>query len=76
MFSNWQIIVEEEAAYIYKRKYWLGLFAVPWAFSGGTYKFRTPDAHDDVVVAAIQYVNSQDPDAVIQLEFGPEVRYE
>jgi len=76
MFSNWNIILEEEAAYIYKRSYWLGLWAVPWAFSGASYKFRTPDAHEDVLKAAIQYVLEEDPKAVIQLEFGPEVKYE
>lgn len=76
MFSNWQIIVEEEAAYIYKRTYWMGLVAVPWSLSGGTYKIRTPDAHEDVLKASIQYVKSKDPDAVIQIEFGPEVTYE
>lgn len=76
MFSNWQIIVEEEAAYIYERRYWMGLIAIPWAFSGGTYKIRTPDAHEDVLVAAIKYVKKQDEDAIIQIEFGAEVNYE
>ena len=71
MFSNWQIAIEDGVAYIYKRKYWLGLWAVPWAFNGGAYKIRTPDAHEDVLAAAIQYVLDQDNEAVIQLNFIP-----
>lgn len=58
--SNWLIEVRNGVAYIYKRKYWLGLIAIPFYFSGGTRIVRTPDANKDVVVAAINYVYEKD----------------
>ena len=60
------------SALIWKRKYFLGLIAIPWAFHGGSLIIRTPDKHDDVLSAAFDYINKKSPCANITVEMCDE----
>ena len=68
MTDYWLIRLQNGSAYIWKRKYFLGLIAIPWAYHGGTDIIRTPDAHDDVLVAAFNYINCQSLAANVTVE--------
>lgn len=68
MTDYWLIRLQNGSAYIWKRKYFLGLIAIPWALHGGTDIVRTPDAHDDVLQAAFNYINCQSLGATVTVE--------
>jgi len=71
MFAPWLIRIQNGTAYVYQRKYWMGIIAVPWAFTGGTSTLFTPDTHSEVLDSAMTYILEKDLDASIQIDFKP-----
>lgn len=67
--STWLIRMHNGVAYIYKRKYWMNMIAVPWRFAGGTNIIRTPDIHNDVGGAALSYISKLDATASVEIRF-------
>jgi len=68
MTDYWLIRLQHGSAYIWKRKYFLGFIAIPWAFHGGTTIIRTPDNNDDVLDAAFRYIKLKTPNATVTVE--------
>lgn len=68
MLSGWLIRFENGNTLIWKRKFFFGMVAIPWAMHGGTNIIRTRDAHDDVLLAAFEYIVSQERKANITVE--------
>lgn len=70
MTDYWLIRYKRGVSYIWKRKYFLGLFAIPWSLHGGTNTIRTPDVHENTIFAAIEYIEAQSsyPNITIQYE--------
>jgi len=68
MLSGWLIRFENGNALIWKRKFFLGMIAIPWALHGGTNIIRTQDANEDVLLAAFEYVSSQEKKADITVK--------
>jgi len=66
--SDWLIRIQNGVAYIWKRKFFCGVFAIPWQFHGGTDIIRTPDDNDDVLAAAIAYIKHIDGNADITVK--------
>jgi len=54
--SDWLIRMNNGTAYIWKRKFFCGVFAIPWKFHGGTDIIRTPDNNSDALAVAIAYI--------------------
>ena len=71
MFSQWLIRINNGVAYVYQRKYWMGLIAIPWAVTGGTGTLFTSDSHSNVLDSAMTYILEKDLDASIQIDFKP-----
>lgn len=69
--SGWLIRIQNGAAYIWKRKFFFGMIAIPWALHGGTRIIRTPLENLDVVEAATDYILEQDPHATILITYKP-----
>jgi len=66
--SDWLIRIHNDVAYIWKRKFFCGVFAIPWKFHGGTDIIRTPDDNNDVLAAAIAYIKHIDATADITVK--------
>jgi len=66
--SGWLIRLENGSALIWKRKFFFGLIAIPWALHGGTDIIRTSDVNEDVLLAALEYIASQEKEANILVE--------
>ena len=66
--DSWLIRLQNGSAYIWKRKYFLGLVAVPWALHGGTNIIRTPDCNTDVLTAAFDYISDRTPEANVTVK--------
>ena len=66
--TGWLIRLENGNALIWKRKFFLGMIAIPWAYHGGTDIVRTPDVNEDVILAALEYIASQTAKADITVE--------
>jgi hypothetical protein len=69
--TNWLIRINNGIAYVYQRKFWMGAIAVPWVFTGGTNIVFTPDSHDDVLKASMEYILLKDLYANMQINFQP-----
>ena len=65
--TGWLIRVKHGTGYIWKRKFFLGIIAIPWFFHGGTRIIMTPDINKDVILASIEYIYSQDSEPSITL---------
>ena len=66
--TYWRVrIAHHGTAYIWQRKYFMGLIAIPWRYHGGTDIIMTQDKHDDVLKAALDYIFNKDPDSAIFL---------
>jgi len=58
--SNWLIRFNDTgSALIWRRKYFLGLVAIPWSLHGGTRIIRTPDCNNNVLEAALEYIKEK-----------------
>ena len=68
---NWLIRIHDGDAYMYKRKYWMNLIAVPWAISGGTTRLVMSNNKNDVLTEALTNILLEDPEAEIQISFKP-----
>lgn len=70
--KDWLIRVQNKVAYVWKRKFILGMIPIPWALHGGTKTIFTPDTGKDVVVRAMTYINEQQYNANITVEWTEE----
>lgn len=64
--NGWLIRLQTPgSALIWKRKFFCGMIAIPWALHGGTSIVRTADDTDMALTKAIEYINTQDKDPSI-----------
>lgn len=68
MSNYWLIRMQNKSAYVWKRKYFLGLIAIPWYFHGGTNIIFSPDEDEKVIKKALTYIRDLDTHANITIE--------
>jgi len=68
--SGWLIRFSKNgSALIWKRKFFFGLIAIPWALHGGTNIIRTTDGDKEALLMTLEYIKSQDKNADVLLKW-------
>ena len=67
--NYWLIRVDNRVALIWKRKYLLGLIAIPWSLHGGTDIMRTITTDHTPLQLAFKYIIEQtDPKELVDVK--------
>ena len=71
--NGWLIRMQDDCAYIWKRKHFYRLWPIPWCLHGGTRLVITPNFNSNVINEALAYIIAEDPHAMITVTYKEEL---